>query len=168
MPKGRAKSRINKQFVENEEKKAEALRLVKQGYRLPEIAARLGYKDRRGAHNLVSRALQDLVAGPREEARNVCVARLDHWLTKLADQVEAGDLNAIRVALKVEERRARLLGLDAPVTVHNPNGGPLVQFVVALPPQAQSIAEWQALATPAISVIPQEPPDLETSNGEVA
>ncbi len=162
MPRTGKKSRINKDFIETQEKKAEALRLVKAGYRTPEIAARLGYADRRGAHALITRALQELVAVPREDARQVCVARLDDWLVKLAPQIEMGDLKAITVALKIEERRARLLGLDAPVTVHNPNGGPLVQFVVALPPQAQSIEEWRAQTGTVIDVTPQ------TTNGDAA
>ena len=155
MPKARAKSKINPKFVIQREKEAEALRLVKEGFRLPEIAQKLGFSNRQGAHNLITRALQTLTDEPREDARKVCVARLDNWLTKLADQIDAGDLKAIGTALKIEERRARLLGLDAPVAIHTQNGGPLVQFVVALPPQALSVAEWQAQALPVIDVTPQ-------------
>ena len=166
MPKARPKSKINKEFVEQREKEAEALALVKQGYRLPEIAARLGYASRRGAHNLITRALKNTVMEPAEDARKVCVARLDSWLVKIADQIEAGDLKAIQVGLKIEQRRAALMGLDAPVAVHNPNGGPLVQFVVALPPQAGSIADWQAQTAKTIDVTPQETQALK--DGDVA
>jgi len=39
--------------------------------------------------------------------------RLDSMMDALWDRVEAGDAKAIAVALSIEERRAKLLGLDA-------------------------------------------------------
>ena len=169
MPKSRPPSRINKKFVEMREKEAEALRLVKAGYRLPEIAQRLGYSGRQGAHRLITKALQSLVEQPREEVRQIAVARLDHMLTRIVEQIEAGDLKAIQVALKIEERRARLLGLDAPVSVANASGAP-VSFVVLMPPQAASVADWQAqVAGTVIDVTPkEEPPALADNSGDAA
>lgn len=41
--------------------------------------------------------------------------RLDHYLLSLADRVDHGEPRAIEVAIKVGERRAKLLGIDAPV-----------------------------------------------------
>lgn len=159
MPKTRRKSRINPAHVEMEEKKAEALRLVKEGFRLPEIARRLGYAHPQGAHKLIHTALRDLVEEPREEARAVCVARLDDWLTKLAPRIEDGDLKALGIALKIEERRSRLLGLDAPVTVQNPQGGPAIAFLVQVPAQAPTLADWQAQASQVIDVQPESQED---------
>lgn len=159
MPKTRPKSKICQAYVEQEEKKAEALRLVKEGHRLPEIARRLGYADRQGAHKLVHKALQELTEGPREEARAVCIARLDDWLTKLAPRIDEGDLKAMAIALKIEERRARLQGLDAPVTVHNPSGGSAIAFLVQVPPQAPTLADWNAQVSKVIDVQPEPQED---------
>lgn len=153
------------EYVQMQEKKAEALRLVKQGHRLPEIARRLGYAHPQGAHKLINSALQELVEGPREEARAVCLARLDDWLTRIHPLIEMGDLKAIAIGLKIEERRARLQGLDAPVTVQNPSGGPAIAFLVQVPPQAPTLADWQAQAEQVIDVNPlpsEESDDEET------
>lgn len=41
--------------------------------------------------------------------------RLDHYLVSLSPRVDRGEPRAIEVAIKVGERRAKLLGIDAPV-----------------------------------------------------
>lgn len=43
--------------------------------------------------------------------------RLDHYLLALAPRVDRGDSRAIEVAIKVGERRAKLLGIDAAVKI---------------------------------------------------
>lgn len=54
---------------------------------------------------------------PAEEVRTLEVARLDAMLLALWPQVKQGNQGAIEKALKVEERRAKLLGLDAPAKI---------------------------------------------------
>lgn len=49
--------------------------------------------------------------------RRVESARLDHYLTKLEHRIEMGDDKAITSAIRISERRSKLLGLDAPVVV---------------------------------------------------
>ena len=43
--------------------------------------------------------------------------RLDSYLAAMADQIREGDTAAIAVALRISERRAKLLALDAPAEV---------------------------------------------------
>lgn len=49
-----------------------------------------------------------------EELRELELQRLDRLLHKLDEKIEAGQLTAMDRALRIMERRARLLGLDAP------------------------------------------------------
>ena len=52
------------------------------------------------------------------EMRNVANARLALMRRSIAGAVLAGDLGAISRFLKIEERHARLNGLDAPISIH--------------------------------------------------
>lgn len=45
-------------------------------------------------------------------------ARLDWYLTCIADQIAVGNLDAIKTATRISERRSRMNGLDAPAKVH--------------------------------------------------
>lgn len=47
-----------------------------------------------------------------DELRRLEAARLDEMLASVAEGILAGDLNAVAAALRIQERRARLLGLD--------------------------------------------------------
>jgi hypothetical protein len=58
---------------------------------------------------LKQQTLRDLSA-----AKALSLARLDRALTAVWDKVIAGDLWAIRTMVRLEERRAKLLGLDEP------------------------------------------------------
>lgn len=49
-----------------------------------------------------------------EHYRRLQSERLDMVLTKLWPRIEQGDVNAAATLVKIEERRAKLLGLDAP------------------------------------------------------
>lgn len=53
--------------------------------------------------------------------RSLEVARLDKATTALMPKVETGDLNAINTMLKIQARRAALIGLDAPKEVVTKN-----------------------------------------------
>ena len=58
--------------------------------------------------------------------------RLDRAINAIWEKVTSGDLNAIDRALKIMERRARLLGLDTPsvTRLEGADGGPMVIRVV--------------------------------------
>lgn len=50
-----------------------------------------------------------------EAHRDLELARLDDYLIRLDSQIKDGNAQAIDRALRISERRAKLLGLDAPV-----------------------------------------------------
>lgn len=54
---------------------------------------------------------------PAQQVREMELDRLDLLLDKLMPRVEQGDVQAIQTALKVMDRRAKFLGLDAPTKV---------------------------------------------------
>jgi hypothetical protein len=59
-----------------------------------------------------------------KKALAASLARIDHALTKLWPDIDKGDPKAIETMIKLEARRARMLGLDAPeksdVTITTP------------------------------------------------
>ncbi len=91
-----------------------ALRL--QGHSLRTIGTALGisYETVRAT---LERGYRELVYPQVEEARQLELERLDHLLTKLTPGVDMGDVQSITAAIKVSDRRAKLLGLDAPTKV---------------------------------------------------
>jgi len=69
------------------------------------------------AYNDVHKALEVVKEKCFEEAKKVKaieIARLDRALAAIWDEVEAGNLQAIDRLIKIQERRARFEGLDAP------------------------------------------------------
>jgi hypothetical protein len=79
-----------------------------------------------------ARALESTEA---EQQRALDLLRLDRWLSRLAPFCEAGSPAHVGMALRVLERRARLLGLDAPsnqrLEVAGRDGGP-IEFTILL------------------------------------
>jgi hypothetical protein len=115
---------------------AEAARLRTRGVAYDAIASQLGYASKGAAYDGVHRALMAVVAEAGEDVRRIELERLDRmWESALAiaerfhvvvsngrvvydgerpveDDMPA--LQAIDRLLRIQERRARLLGLDAP------------------------------------------------------
>jgi hypothetical protein len=110
-------------FKGNREKAAarrlQALELRKGGASYRQIGERLGVSDCQ-AHNDVSRCLDNLskladdVAG---HLRTMEEARLDALLLAVMPQARQGNLGAVDRVVRIMERRARLLGLDAPTKI---------------------------------------------------
>lgn len=93
----------------------EALRLRLQGHSLAEIAERMGVGVP-AAHRMVQRGLRD--ASPvREvaELRAEQAAQIDALIAALWPRAEAGSARHAEVICRLIERKAKLLGLDAPV-----------------------------------------------------
>lgn len=118
---------------------AQACQLRRDCVSYPEIAARLGFASAGAAHDSVKRAMLAIIAEPAEDVRQMELERLDQlWTTalsvlrkrhyahsggKLVEAVIDGELtlltddkptlDALDRLLRIQQRRAALLGLDA-------------------------------------------------------
>lgn len=97
------------------ERQADALELRKAGVTLAAIAERLGYRGPSSADSAIRAALKKTLQPPADEVRELEIERLDALLLALWPQARQGNQGAIDRVIKIMERRARLLGLDAPV-----------------------------------------------------
>lgn len=115
------------------ERKRLAVELRKAGATFEEIAGTLGadgrplFSNKGNAYRAVEQALKESVREPALQLIELEVQRLDLMLRALWPQVVSGKLGAVDRALRVAERRARLLGLDAAQQVQHsgPDGGPI-------------------------------------------
>lgn len=96
------------------EKVRKAIELRKAGATYDKIAEALGYENRSGAYKIVVGALRDLVQEPAQELRTLELERLDAMTLAIWARAQKGELAAVDRLLKIGERRAKLLGLDAP------------------------------------------------------
>lgn len=105
---------------------AEAAQLRAQGLSYDDVAERLGFRDRGGAHKAVARALAGTVQHSTDTARRLAQQRLDglrQALIAVATDTSVAPrdvVSALRALLAVEEREARLLGLDLAAAPGNP------------------------------------------------
>jgi hypothetical protein len=120
---------------ETQERRAEAVRLRRRGVSFEDIGDALGVTKQR-AHQIYRAALAEIPAQEVAEYRAEQAERLDEMLRKAYEVLErkhitvnngkviylddepmeddAPTLMAIKTILQIEERRAKLLGLDAP------------------------------------------------------
>ena len=102
--------------IEAKERALKALELRKKGVRYEAIAQQLGYTNRGNAHKAVMKELELLAKECLEEAskvRDLELQRLDALYLVAYAEVEEGNVPAIDRCLRIMERRAKLLGLDA-------------------------------------------------------
>lgn len=86
------------------------------GYSLRAIAAELGCAMSTVTDG-IERELAELTREPAERLRTVEVERMDEMLKALWPRIQSGDTASVDSGLRVMARRAKLLGLDAPVQV---------------------------------------------------
>lgn len=101
--------------VFSKEREREALELRKAGASYDQIAQRLDVS-RDTARAIVMRALENLNTACEESAdeiRRLEVERIDTLLLGLWDKARKGDVAAVDRVLRLQDRRAKLLGLDA-------------------------------------------------------
>jgi orotate phosphoribosyltransferase-like protein len=113
MPRGKP-SKNSKQQAQARAKDREALELRKAGATYQQIADKLGIS-LSGAGVCVSRAMEALRLEVNEKAEEVLqleLDRLDHMLLGLWDAARRGNTAAIDRVLKIQDRRAKYLGLD--------------------------------------------------------
>lgn len=147
--------KAGKATLRSQERQVKALELRRGGATYAQIAKALGMASVGHVHKLVQDALISTIREPAEAVRALEVERLDFLTKKLEKRVNAGEDKAINTLLKVMDHRAKILGLYAPITIQGPDGG-AVRFVVEVPTQAPTLADWQAQAAAVIDVTPQE------------
>jgi len=99
----------------NVDRLREVLRLRIRGNTFAAIAEELGYTDAAGAYRAYRAALQ--WAEVEELATDLVkteTLRLEMMFNALTERINSGDPRAVEAAVKVMERKARLLGLDPP------------------------------------------------------
>jgi len=121
----------NQKAIEVNERQRQAVELRKAGVGFQRIADQLGYKDASGAYRAVRAALKKTLQEPADEVRKLELERLDVMLFGIWTQVRQGNQGAIDRALKIAERRAKILGLDAPTKAEltGKDGGPIEHSV---------------------------------------
>jgi len=132
----------SKRHLQAREHEEKALELRKKGWSYNEIGAQLGIS-RVAAFQSVMRVLaayEDDIKEQVPRVRQLELQRLDSMLTKLQPRINQGDDRAINSALKIGERRAKLMGLDAPVEVSHTGE-------IQLVPDEQLDAEIRQLAS---------------------
>jgi len=106
---------------------AKALELRMEGKTFATIAKEAGYNSPQAAHDAVKRALDATLREPADRLRALELERLDVlWQIQYLN-AQAGDVQAMGACMKIMERRAKLLGLDAAVKaeVTGADGQPL-------------------------------------------
>lgn len=96
------------------ERQAQAINLRKAGVGYAAIARQLGYAGPSGAYQAVMTALHAVTREPARELVDLEVARLDDLLAGLWADARKGNVAKVDRVLKIMQRRADLLGLDAP------------------------------------------------------
>lgn len=133
-----------------EENRRIAFELRKAGATFDEIGKAMGMT-RQSAFELVTKTLAEIrsrTAEDVEHVRELELHRLDALLKGLWQSASKGSVNAVDRALKIMERRARLLGLDAPTKLAstNPAGDEeRPPYAFPVPPQPD-LAQWQEFA----------------------
>lgn len=140
----RTESPTSPRRLEAAERQRQALELRKSGASYRQIRDALGYRTHQTCYEAVKSALLKTLQQPADEVRKLELERLDGLLLALAGPIKAGHLGAIDRALHIMERRARLLGLDAPTKTDEqhryPDGMP------ALPGPAPVLSESERIS----------------------
>lgn len=99
------------------ERRRQALQLRKAGASYEQIADQLGFANRAAARKAVVTELDRVVKEPAQEVLTMELQRLDQLLVGLWPRAIKGENGAVDRVLKIMERRAKYLGLDAAVKV---------------------------------------------------
>lgn len=98
------------------DKERQVLELRRAGATYDDCARATGYATAQGAYLAYQRAIKrTLQEAGTEEARQTELDRLDRLQRAIWSKAMAGDLNACNSVLRIFDRRARYLGLDAPI-----------------------------------------------------
>lgn len=141
--------------IDHRARAAEAVRLRTEGLSYREIADQLGYSTENAANKAVLGVLRRTEAEAADALRTLEVARLDLLWNKALRGIAVSETSPqgvsaplISAAVRVSERRARLLGLDAPTQIET----------VAPVDIEAAMAEFEGLLASAYATPPEEAP----------
>jgi hypothetical protein len=95
-------------------KEAKVLDLRRAGFTFQRIAEEVGYNQASGAQRAYNRIMARHIPQAPEEHRQQELDRLDRMQVALWPRAMKGDDKAINTIIRLMERRARLVGIDAP------------------------------------------------------
>ena len=101
--------------VNAQERATQALKLRKLGFQYEEIAQQCGYANKGIAWNAVQRLLSKQRTEAVDQLRDIETQRLDDLMRPFMLRAMKGEKDAALVVLRIMERRAKLLGLDAEI-----------------------------------------------------
>lgn len=135
------KSPHRKEKILTLQRETEAMRLRVEGHNLEAIGKALGITPQ-GASKVLYRAFGKAHSELKEMAAHEAVVdfrRIEKLVKVIWPKAENGDLHAIDRVVRLLERKAKLLGLDAAIKAElsGPDGAPLSPLVgvVVLPPE---------------------------------
>ena len=132
----RGKDKTGKDLPEIVERRRKALELRKAGVTYDAIARQLGYANEGGAFKAVQAALRTTLREPADDVRKLELERLDRLTLALWPRAQQGEAEAIDRVLKLMDRRAKLLGLDAPTKTESEvkQSGGITTVILNKPP----------------------------------
>jgi predicted transcriptional regulator len=141
LPKLRASARS----LATVEKHNTWIELRRQGYLETQIAARFGVSQQAVSKALL-KYLRNLPQESADELRRIEAERLDALYVALAPGIAEGDPRCIEVAVRISERRSKLLGLDVPTKYRGPaDGAPVVNIMNLMAGGALDIDELKRI-----------------------
>jgi len=96
-------------------REAEVVKLRRGGLTWDMIADRVGYKSPSAAHAAYMRAAARIVQDDIESIRKLEAERLDLAQSAIWGGVLSGSIPSVVALVRIQERRAKLLGLDQPI-----------------------------------------------------
>lgn len=119
MPAGKARNgqKTKPETIEAKERAAQALELRKEGRTFADIAKECGYNSTQAAFDAVKRAIDAITREPAEAVLALELERLDTLWGIQYLNAQSGDPQALAACMKILDRRARYLGLDAPTKI---------------------------------------------------
>ena len=99
------------------EKEIKIIELRRAGVTWEKIALETGFKNASGAYKMYQRAAERMVRPHLDEYRDMQLDRLERMHMAVWPRAKDGDLRAIDTALRIGDREAKLLGLEAPTKI---------------------------------------------------
>jgi len=128
----------DKRRIETAQRREKAMEMRCASHTYESIAKALGYHDRAHAYNDIQKAIAEIGREPAEHLIRMELRRLDALVKAIWNEAVTGDLRAIDRVLRILERRANMLGLDAKKSVDTENDIEKAQHIVNVLMTAQA------------------------------